>query len=280
MSTIPETKPAAGAVTLPDADAAYAGAANDLTIIVSNDRELRDLSFWLLGSLGGVTWAKLLPAVPLLVLGLVTPPLFARALGALLPGERDAVHLGFDKERGKRAVPGSPNCWAAPVWRSGPPHPRPGGSPCILAAKGMADMRYHLIAVLLALVLAVSGTAGAVAQEQNLRVELNKLEAQGDGCRAYLLLQNHAGLAFSALKLDLVMFDADGIVARRLAVEAAPLPQGKTSLKVFDIAGLECGAIGRVLLNDVLACEGSGGSAPDCLSLLQVSGRGNVEFLK
>ena len=64
------------------------------------------------------------------------------------------------------------------------------------------------------------------------------------------------------------------------AVEAAPLPRDKISLKVFDIAGLACDRIGRLLLNDVLACEGDGVAAPDCLSLLAVRSRGDVPFVK
>ena len=83
---------------------AIAGAAIGMLIFLSDDQQLRDLSFWLLGSLGGVTWAKLLPAVPLLVLGLVTLPLFACHLNAFLLGESDAFHLGFNVERSKRTI--------------------------------------------------------------------------------------------------------------------------------------------------------------------------------
>ncbi|HBT41530.1 MAG TPA: Tat pathway signal sequence domain protein, partial [Rhodospirillaceae bacterium] len=75
-----------------------------------------------------------------------------------------------------------------------------------------------------------AGTASAV-EKGRIGVELNKLEAAGDACRAYLLLSNGTAAAFTSLKLDLVTFDGDGIVQRRVAVEAAPIGAGKTSLK-------------------------------------------------
>ncbi len=122
--------------------------------------------------------------------------------------------------------------------------------------------------------------ATAVAADGEVHVELNKLEPNGAACRAYLVLKNDAGAALETLKLDLVMFDTDGVVARRLAVETAPLPAGKTSLKVFDIDGLACEAVGRVLLNDVMACADASGPRDDCLGLVTPLARGPVAFIK
>jgi len=120
----------------------------------------------------------------------------------------------------------------------------------------------------------------ASASDGMVRVELNKLEPRDGGCRAYLLLENGTDSAFETLKLDLAMFDPDGVVSRRLAVETAPLPAGKTSLKVFDVDGLSCTDIGSVLLNDVAACADGSGARDDCLGLVAVGARGPVEFIK
>lgn len=73
-------------------------------VFISNDQQLRDLSFWMLGSLGGSTWAKLAPAAPLLGIAIVALSLFARHLNALLLGESEAFHLGFRVERTKRML--------------------------------------------------------------------------------------------------------------------------------------------------------------------------------
>lgn len=83
---------------------ALAGALLGLLVFVSDDRQLRDLQFWLLGSLGGVGWGRLLPALPLLALPTLLLLAFARPLNALLLGEMEALHLGFDVERCKRAI--------------------------------------------------------------------------------------------------------------------------------------------------------------------------------
>src|SRR3546814_13200083 len=57
-----------------------------------------------LGSLGGVTWGSMALAAPLILVGTIALPLFARHLTALLLGESEAVHLGFPVERSKRAI--------------------------------------------------------------------------------------------------------------------------------------------------------------------------------
>ena len=131
-------------------------------------------------------------------------------------------------------------------------------------------------------VLGLPGAAlaqGAGSGKDGVSIELNKLEPNGEACRAYLMVKNAGASAFESLKLDLVMFDRDGVVAKRLAVQAAPLPVGKTSLKVFDIAGHDCAGIGSILLNDVLACEPSP-EADGCLGLIAASARGEVPFIK
>ena len=120
----------------------------------------------------------------------------------------------------------------------------------------------------------------AQAADSTVAIELNKLEPKNGACRAYFVLENHSGIAFKTLKLDLVMFDADGIVNKRLAAELGPLPLGKTSLKVFDMDDLSCTELGRLLLNDVTACADDSGSRDDCLTVLSASTRAAVSFIK
>lgn len=113
-----------------------------------------------------------------------------------------------------------------------------------------------------------------------IAVELNKLDAVDNACRAYLVVENKTDEALKSLRLDLVMFDPEHIVAKRLAIEAAPLPADKTTLKVFDIQDLQCDGIGRILLNDVLACRDANGKRADCLESLAVSSRGDTPLAK
>lgn len=131
------------------------------------------------------------------------------------------------------------------------------------------------MAAALALAASVAG-----AEDGPVQVELNKLETSGDACRAYLVLRNPRADGLATLTLDLVMFDTDGIIARRLAIEAAPLPAHKTSIKVFDIENLACSRIGLVLLNDVVACADAGGPRTDCLALVETSAKGSIDFIE
>ena len=73
-------------------------------IFLSNEQQLRDLNYWLLGSLGGITWDRLALGAPFIMVGALALTLFARSLNALLLGESEAVHLGFHVERTKRTI--------------------------------------------------------------------------------------------------------------------------------------------------------------------------------
>lgn len=121
--------------------------------------------------------------------------------------------------------------------------------------------------------------APAMAQ-QGIKIELNKLEAVEEACRAYVVFENTTQTAFASFKLDLVMFDPEGVINKRLAVEGGPLPAGKTSVKLFDIKDVTCADVDRVLLNDVLSCEGPEGEISDCLADIATSSRHSVVFFK
>lgn len=82
---------------------ALTGALTGLLTFVSDDRQLRDLAFWSLGSLGGATWAKVAASAPLILPVLAAVPFLGRGLNALVLGEAEAFHLGVPVERLKRA---------------------------------------------------------------------------------------------------------------------------------------------------------------------------------
>lgn len=71
---------------------------------IADDNELRDLTFWTLGSLGGASWRELATTAPWIGLVLIAAPLQSRALDAMLLGEAEARHLGFHTERVKLAI--------------------------------------------------------------------------------------------------------------------------------------------------------------------------------
>jgi iron complex transport system permease protein len=73
-------------------------------IYISKEEQLRDLTFWNLGSLAGATWTK-----NTILAVIVTVSYFflinkGKALNAMMLGERDAQHLGIPVERIKKQI--------------------------------------------------------------------------------------------------------------------------------------------------------------------------------
>ena len=95
--------------------------------------------------------------------------------------------------------------------------------------------------------------------------------------RTYLLVDNR-GPALKSLKVDVFAFDGEGVAQKRLAVELGPVAERKTVVKLFDFAGMACPKIGRLLLNDVLACEGGDASRESCLERIETETKASVPF--
>lgn len=79
-------------------------AGTGLLTYLADDFQLRALTFWTMGSLGGATWPKLNVSLVLMLAAIVIIPLHARVLNALLLGQSEAMHLGFDLASTKRRL--------------------------------------------------------------------------------------------------------------------------------------------------------------------------------
>lgn len=73
-------------------------------IFMADDRQLRDLTFWSLGSLAGANWPKISAVGPIVLAALAIMPFLARGLNALALGEATANHLGVPVQRLKYAA--------------------------------------------------------------------------------------------------------------------------------------------------------------------------------
>lgn len=78
---------------------ALAGALIGLFTYLADDATLRTLTFWNLGSLNGASYPRLWPLLLVTLLVACWLPRRVDALNALLLGESEARHLGFDVER-------------------------------------------------------------------------------------------------------------------------------------------------------------------------------------
>ncbi|ROI04605.1 iron ABC transporter permease [Chryseobacterium sp. G0240] len=73
-------------------------------IYISKDEQLRDLTFWNLGSLAAATWTKNIILAVVLVIAYVILLPKGKALNAMMLGEKDAQHLGINVEKLKKQI--------------------------------------------------------------------------------------------------------------------------------------------------------------------------------
>lgn len=118
----------------------------------------------------------------------------------------------------------------------------------------------------------------AYAAEQNLLVELNAAENADNRCRLTFLVENKRDTGLESFKLDLAVFNREGIIHRRMATELGPVRAAKTNVRTFLLDG-NCDQIGSILVNDITACiPGDPGA---CLDALELSSRiKTVRFYK
>lgn len=130
-------------------------------------------------------------------------------------------------------------------------------------------MRTLLISVLVA-ALAAPALAQSPAE---LDLELNALTASETGCRVTFLATNRLGTELVRSALEIALFGADGGIDRLVSLEFKSMPEGKARVLQFDLSGLSCDNVSRVLVNDVVACEGEGLDPKVCLAALKPSSR-------
>ena len=120
----------------------------------------------------------------------------------------------------------------------------------------------------------------AAAEGGDIAIELNKLEPQGQACRAYVVVSNKSAKEWQSLNLDLVLFRPDGVIGRRFAINLAPLRPDKRTVKLFDMDGTPCDQVGSILINDVIECKTEAGPVDDCLTHISVSTLTNAQLTK
>lgn len=133
------------------------------------------------------------------------------------------------------------------------------------------------------LLLAMLCTTPALAQDAtpapSLALELNALTPSDTGCRVTFLATNKLGTELTRSAFEIALFGAGGGIERLVSLDFKAMPEGKTRVLQFDIGELGCDKVSRVLINDVVACEGTGLDPKVCLAgLSTVSRLDGVEF--
>lgn len=83
---------------------ALAGAFTGLLTYMATDEQLRTITFWSLGSLGGASWATVSGLLPFILIPVIGLPFLAKSLNALALGDSEALHMGIDVKLVKRII--------------------------------------------------------------------------------------------------------------------------------------------------------------------------------
>jgi len=83
---------------------AFVGALTGLMTYMATDEQLRTITFWTLGSLGGANWTTVISVAPFIGCTIIFMPYLAKSLNLLVLGESQAAHLGVNLMRLKRAI--------------------------------------------------------------------------------------------------------------------------------------------------------------------------------
>jgi len=113
---------------------------------------------------------------------------------------------------------------------------------------------------------------------RSLYIELNAAQASEKGCRLTFVVTNGLNAGISSAAFELVLFNAQGVVDRLTVLEFRDMAAGKTKVSRFDLAGVECGKISRILINTMTTCAGEGVGAADCMRVIRTSTKTDIAF--
>jgi hypothetical protein len=123
------------------------------------------------------------------------------------------------------------------------------------------------------------GAEAPAAPDGAITIELNKLEPAQNACRAYFVVNNDTPTALKELRISVFFFDKSGVILRQLGLPFPDIRANRTKVALFDIGDLGCGDVGRLLVNEVLACtDATGAPVEGCADRVQVTTRAEATF--
>lgn len=120
--------------------------------------------------------------------------------------------------------------------------------------------------------------AAAQSSAGTLSIEFNAAQPTDKGCRLVFVVKNDMGKPLSRAALEFALFNTAGVVDRLTVLEFKDLSAGKTKVSRFELPGVQCTALSRLLVNGVTACEGEGVDAAACQSGLKLSSKTGLDF--
>ncbi|WP_299285952.1 hypothetical protein [uncultured Tateyamaria sp.] len=140
--------------------------------------------------------------------------------------------------------------------------------------------RYTAACVLLAAAFPALAQADTDAQSPpTVDLELNTITDTDSACRLSFVAHNRTTSAIDKVVFETVIFDGAGGVATLSLFDFRDLPQGRPRVRQFDVPGIPCASIARVLINGANTCTAAGAESDICDSALSTRSRIDVELL-
>jgi len=111
----------------------------------------------------------------------------------------------------------------------------------------------------------------------SLSLDLNTAENVDGACRLTFMVENTLTHDLTALAYETVVITTAGEVERLTIFDFGAVPAGRPRVRQFDLTGISCDTIGRLLINGASACAGA---TPDaCIDALKLESRTKQELV-
>jgi len=140
--------------------------------------------------------------------------------------------------------------------------------------------RYTIVGALLAWINPCVLSAQSDNQPPSkIHLELNTVSDTEAACRLTFVANNGTNSPIDQAIFETVVFDSSGSVFTLSLFDFRDLPQGRTRVRQFDVPGIACSSIGRVLINGANTCSANGADSTLCDNGLSLSSKIAVELL-
>lgn len=114
---------------------------------------------------------------------------------------------------------------------------------------------------------------------EGIHIELNTLSEGEGACRLSFVATNSLEEDISEAIYETVLFDQGGGVMMLTLFDFRDLPVDRPRVRQFDLPGLACAEVGRILVNGANRCVTGGSDSTVCAQQLFLTTRTDVEVL-
>jgi len=111
---------------------------------------------------------------------------------------------------------------------------------------------------------------------RKLNVELNALAPSQKGCMMTFVAENDMAAPINKISFELAFFNDKNAVDRVTVLDFRDLPLGKKRVRQFDMPGVKCETVSRIIINDTPVCDGP--AAGECKAALTTRSQTSVPF--